>query len=188
MTLSSKNFSNLSGNRILLSLPFETRLYLKGKVQIDAILSNEILIYGGTFGIESKFPLEVYSPRGYSLLYIEACKCAEKYVTANLSKFNKQDDTIIQNVLNSSESCTVIVLSRLNTPWTGNVENMLKFSDSKRQKMALFGREKWRKDNQIVPEKVEEILDISFVAPIEFNEVRVRYVTHCEQLSLLGMR
>ena len=175
MTLSSKDFCSLSENRILLDLPFQTRLYLKGKVKIDAILSNKIQVYGGSFGRESKFPLEIYSPRGYSLLYIESCKCsAENYVTENLSQFNEQDKTIIKKVLESSNFCAVIVLSKLDSPWTGNVENLLKFSDSKKQKMSLFGREKWRKDNQIVPEKVEEILDVSFIAPTEFEEVRVR--------------
>ena len=174
MTLSSKDFCSLSENRILLALPFQTRLYLKGKVKIDAILSNKIQVYGGNFGRESKFPLEIYSPRGYSLLYIESCKCSENYVTDNLSQFNEQDETIIKKVLESSNFCAVIVLSKLDSPWTGNVENLLKFSDYKKQKMALFGREKWRKDNQIVPEKVEEILDVSFIAPTEFEEVRVR--------------
>lgn len=178
MTLSSKDFCSLSENRILLALPFQTRLYLKGKVKIDAILSNKIQVYGGSFGRESKFPLEIYSPRGYSLLYIESCKCPENYVTDNLSQFNEQDETIIKKVFESNSYghnfCAVIVLSKLDSPWTGNVENLLKFSDSKKQKMALFGREKWRKDNPIVPDKVEEILDVSFIAPTEFEEVRVR--------------
>ena len=174
MKLSTKDFVNLSEDRILLSLPFETRLYLKGKVQIDAILSNEVQIYGGKFGVDSKFPIEIYSPRGYSLLYIESCKSSGESKDKTWSIFNKEDEDIIKNVITSSEFCAVIVLSRLQTPWTENVENLLKFSDSKRQKMTLFGREKWRKDVQLVPEKVEEILDVSFIAPTEFQDTKVR--------------
>ena len=99
MKLSTKDFVNLSEDRILLSLPFETRLYLKGKVQIDAILSNEVQIYGGKFGVDSKFPIEIYSPRGYSLLYIESCKSSEESKCKAWSVFNKEDEIIIQNVI-----------------------------------------------------------------------------------------
>ena len=171
--MNSKCFYNLSQNRILVALPFETRLYLKGKVQIDAILSNEVLIFGGKFGAQTQFPIEIYSPRGYSLLYIEAVKCEYTEKSSDLSSFSK-DDEIIINVMTKSEFCAVFVLSKLQTPWTENVENLLRFSDTKRQRMALFGREKWRKDVQIVPDFVEEILDASLIAPSEFEGVKVR--------------
>ena len=72
MEVSEENFRHLTENRVLVVIPFGTKIYLKGKAQIFAIYSNSIDIFGAKFDANSNFPIDVFSPRGYSLLCFEA--------------------------------------------------------------------------------------------------------------------
>lgn len=88
------------------------------------------------------------------------------------------DRKAVKNVLKAlKKSASVMILQKLDSQWTFYLDSALAFSDTKRpQKIALFGREKWIKDVKIVPDSIEEALDISFIAPHEFLDVRARLV------------
>ena len=170
-----ENFIQLSEEQILVALPFGQRLYVKGKVKLCAILLNQIEIQGYTFDSESHFPQSIFSPRGYSLLYFESVagpnnaeetdfKNDENYGTKKIKKFVKTHGS----------SCTIFILEKFDSKWTSYLEDAFQFSDNKKQKMAIFGREKWKKDTILVPEVMEEVLDVNFILKDEFQDVKVR--------------
>ena len=167
-------FLQLSEEQILVALPFGQRLYVKGKVKLFTVLLNQIEIQGYIFDSEShNYPQDIFSPRGYSLLYFESVGHPnneitdfknEKYNTKKVKKFVKIH----------GNSCTIFILEKFESKWTRYVEDAFQFSDNKKQKMAIFGREKWKKDTILVPEVMEEILDVNFILKDEFQDLKVR--------------
>ena len=167
-----ENFIQLSEEQILVALPFGHRLYVKGKVKLCTVLLNQIEIQGYIFDSESHFPQSIFSPRGYSLLYFESVGPNneatdfknENYGTKKIKKFVKTHGS----------SCTIFILEKFESKWTRYLEDAFQFSDNKKQKMAIFGREKWKKDAILVPEVMEEILDVNFILKDEFQDMKVR--------------
>ena len=183
MPIFEENFCILADEKVIVAIPFEARLYLKGKVSIDSILCNDVSVFGGKFSPKSEFPIQVFSPRGYSLIYLESIQSGAKGNT-DKKEYDKEDKKKIKKfVANYGATSTVILFSKLDIPWTESMEFLLKFSDSKKQKMALFGKEKWKKDYVIVPENVEETLDVSFIVEKEFDDIKFRLLEINEQWS-----
>ncbi len=152
-------------DKVLISLPIGQRLYFKGKLQVNDILNGEIHVFGARFNSDSELPLEIYSPRGYSLIFIEADNCKTESKRLKLSNLGSKDKKIVEKfVKKQSSNSAIFVASKLDLAWTKAVEHKLRFSDSRKQRIALFGREeKW--PSQV--ETIEKILDVSFVNPNE---------------------
>ena len=172
--MDGEHFIHLSDQKVAIALPFGERLYFKGKVKLVEVLYHELEVQGFKFDASfAKFPQEIYSPRGYSLLYLES------YMTEG-SKPNQNDKSLkdkkIKKFVKSyKDNCCIFVLQKLDTTWTHYLEDALVFSDAKKQKMSIFGRdEKWKKDSIIVPENVEEELDVNFVMKGEYQEMKMR--------------
>ena len=173
MALTKDHFTILSENRVLIALPFTTKLYLKGKVQVESILKNSLEIYGAKFNGQSEFPIDVFSPKGYSLLYFEAIQDDSQNTTNKT--MDKKEQKILKKYQTEFPNSTLVILSKMTSQsWTDFVEDLLKYSDSKKHKMALFGKEKWIKDDPQVPERIEDILDISLFIPEEFQVGKAR--------------
>ena len=173
-SLTKEHFAILSENRVLIALPIHSKLYLKGKVQIESILNNAIEIFGANFNGNSEFPIDVYSPKGYSLLYFEAIEDSKH--NTDLKNYNdKKDQKIIKRFSSQFQDCSLFILNKMtDQPWTDYVEDILKYSDTKKHKMALFGKEKWIKDDLQVPETIEDMLDISLFVTDEFEGFKAR--------------
>ena len=173
MALTKDHFTILSENRVLIALPFTTKLYLKGKVQVESILKNSLEIFGAKFNAQSEFPIDVFSPKGYSLLYFEAIQDDSQNTTNKT--MDKKEQKILKKYQTEFPNSTLFILSKMTSQsWTDFVEDLLKYSDSKKHKMALFGKEKWIKDDPQVPERIEDILDISLFIPEEFQVNKAR--------------
>ena len=172
--LKKEQFAILSESRVLIALPIHTKLYLKGKVQVESIVKNAIEIFGANFNAKSEFPIDVYSPKGYSLLYFEAIEDS-KHSTDLKNYDDKKDQKILKRFSIQYQDCSLFILNKMtDQPWTDYVEDLLKYSDSKKHKMALFGKEKWVKDDPQVPEPIEDILDISLFVAEEFEDFKAR--------------
>ena len=169
--ISAENFVQLSEQQVAIALPFNQRLYLKGKIKLSSVLMNEVEVQGYKFTSNCHFPQEIYSPRGYSLLYFESIMSAN-----NDFKTENCDKKIRKIVKNFGSTCSIFILEKLDTTWTHYLEKGLIFSDSKKQKMAIFGREKWKKDNIIAQETIEEVLDVSLILQEEFEEMKFRLI------------
>ena len=172
--MDGEHFTHLSDQRVAIALPFGERLYLKGKVKLVEVLYHELEVQGFKFDSSfEKFPQEIYSPRGYSLLYLESYMT--KHPQPNQNDKPLKDKIIKKFVKSYKENCCIFVLQKLDTSWTHYLEDALVFSDAKKQKMSIFGKDdKWKKDTVIVPENVEDELDVNFVIKGEFQEMKMR--------------
>lgn len=165
MSLTKDHFHVLPNNSVLLSLPFDQRVYFKGRIQVESVLRGDLLSYGGKFNQKSSFPIQVFSPKGYSLVFLQAAKCSPEKLDLN------QLDAKAKKFVKKATDSTLVILSKLDLSWQDEVENKLKYSDSKKQMFNLFGREdKWIKSDL---EPFEKLLDVNFVQQDQ-GEIKAR--------------
>ena len=166
MSLTKDHFHILPNNSVLLSLPFDEKIYFKGRIQVESIIKGDLLCYGGKFSPNSPFPIQVFSPKGYSLVFLQAQKSSQ--TQENLTNLDAKAKKFVKK--NASNS-TIVILSKLELSWQNEMENKLKYSDSKKQMFNLFNREeKWVKTDL---EPFEMLLDINFV---QLNQAGVRFL------------
>ena len=110
MALTKEQFAILSENRALIALQFETKLYLKGKVEIESILKNSIEVFGAKFNAESEFPINVFSPKGYSLLYFEAIEDSKH---DDFKNYDKKEQKIMKRFMKDFQNSSIFILSKI---------------------------------------------------------------------------
>ena len=102
-------FLQLSEEQILVALPFGQRLYVKGKVKLFTVLLNQIEIQGYIFNSEShNYPQDIFSPRGYSLLYFESVSHLNNE-TADFKNENYNTKKVKKFVKTHGNFCTIFI-------------------------------------------------------------------------------
>jgi hypothetical protein len=179
--ISNDNFVVLTENeQVAVILPFTAgKIYFKGKIRMTSVLSGGIEILGAQFHQNSKMPVEIFSPRGYSLLSLEPFKTKNEIENPEkLANFGKSDRKLLKSLISANVgNSSVFVLQKLDSNWTHYLDSGLAFSDRKRQKIALFGREKL---NVSLAPEAEQVLDVNAILP-ENSEIRARLLVSNQQ-------
>ena len=169
MEVSESHFVKVNDNEdcVAVILPFDQRLYLKGKVKLKNVICGGLECFGAKFTPQCDVQnVEIYSPRGYSLLCFQSFKMDSpeqaEIKNAQLRKLAKK----------FGPSATIFVLQKLDSDWCTMLEQGLRFSDSQRQSMSLFGKDKV---GRAINQGVEEQLDVNFaVSESDFQQLRAR--------------
>ncbi len=172
MEISEQNFVPLSDQdgEVAVILPFGSTFHIKGKVTLAAIFSGGLDICGSKFDSSNPENVDIYSPKGYSLLSFEAFevegKTPPEIVRPELRKLVKK----------FSSSAAIYVMKKLETEWTHMLDSCLRYSDSQRHKIALFGRER---GYDSVNSHAEEILNVTIVFPQNVSQIKCRLFHSC---------
>ncbi len=157
MEFTESNFVRLSNDEdaIAVILPFDKKIYFKGKVLLKSVISGGLECLGAKITSNPALQnLEVFSPRGYSLLCFQAFQTETEAPIQDGGHAKEVVDIVKKN----GSFATVFVLKRLDSKWTDYLDSSFIFSDTKRQKVSLFG-----KDKGISPllSEAEAILDVN---------------------------
>lgn len=167
----SENVILLSEDKVLFFFKEKDWVYFKGKVFVE-VLIGELEVIGATLKPEDG-PTEVFSPRGYSLLYLAGKRCDEKNkavkdLEQQLAKHPVNHD-LRKRLISEWNGSTVAVLTRVNIV-NDSISKHLQYSSG--GTVSLFGREQnlgYSSGNLL---EAEKRLSISFCSLNQ--DVRVR--------------
>lgn len=148
-------FRALSHRRALLCLAEGAEVHFRGKVRIVEVLKGNLRVLGSTLG-QGTPPRDVFSPRGYSLLNLAVSSAGNSRhldtdITARLTNLGLED-------VDSASSDCLVVLERLDAPWTQILDHYLPHCHHKSNVSALFNRD-MTSGNTLAEQ--EKILDVN---------------------------
>ena len=157
------SFRTLENKRTVIGLKHEEKFYFKGKILLKVLAGRlEILGYSMTASSNSDF-VEVFSPRGYSLLYCQGFK-DHKETDAHDKLLDEGLESVDAENLHSD---CIIVIKKHEADWCRYLSENI---NKNRSKMNLLNRDFKNLPQEIqndgVVADVEKLLDINLVSPI----------------------
>jgi len=157
------SFKTLTNQRTVIGLKHEEKFYFKGKILLKVLAGRlEILGYSMTASSNSDF-VEVFSPRGYSLLYCQGFK-DHKETDAHDKLLDEGLESVDAENLHSD---CIIVIKKHEADWCRYLSENI---NKNRSKMNLLNRDFKNLPQEIqndgVVADVEKLLDINLVSPI----------------------
>jgi len=156
------NFKVISKEKVLLCLKHDTKFYFKGKISVK-VLKGKIEILGSTINPSSLYS-SVYSPRGYSLLYIHGLQDDSTDATDaenDLSAVLMEEGVSFDESKMISGDC-ILIVKNLRENWSKFVHDQLNVD----AKLNLLHRDSHlpvELQNSEEVQRVERLLDVNLI-------------------------